>query len=439
MTLQKGRVMSRFVNLDEVAYAAEIDAEIAYIRQSGALGRSAKLEALFDYLVERSRSGVPPREIEIAQDVFGTSQSAAQDGISRVYIHRLRARLKELNANSQRPVQINLPLGQYKFEAEVDLAQARSPDDNELTEARPEVPYSPPRQKTGWSWRPSMAAAAFITFIAFIAGVLIGAVYIFGKRDQVADLRNSAVWSSLLNAPGDAAVIEGDYYMFAELGSTSGAMRVIHDPAINSPGELETYLVRNPAKANSYADVGFSCVPYSVSFAQHRLSPMIARLSGAQVSMMSHTTPGRMLMQNVVYIGLTGGLGRLADPLFASARFRRGQMSDEIWDSETKRGYVGTRKIGSPDAQLRQYGLLSSFAGGRGNRYLVLAGTGDLALIGLSQVMMDSAALAQLAPYAAHNQSFEALYEIEGQHTVITSLKLIGASTRDPSKIWAPQ
>jgi hypothetical protein len=52
---------------------------------------------------------------------------------------------------------------------------------------------------------------------------------------------------------------------------------------------------------------------------------------------------------------------------------------------------------------------------------------------------MDSAALAQLAPYAAHNQSFEALYEIEGQHTVITSLKLIGASTRDPSKIWAPQ
>jgi hypothetical protein len=69
----------------------------------------------------------------------------------------------------------------------------------------------------------------------------------------------------------------------------------------------------------------------------------------------------------------------------------------------------------------------------------VLAGTADLALIGLSQVVMDASALAPLEPYATKNQSFEALYEIEGQHTVITSLKLLAVSRRDPRKIWAAE
>jgi hypothetical protein len=432
--------MSHLVNLNDATYAAEIDAEIDHIRQSGALGRSAQLEALFDYLVERSRAGSPPREIEIAQDVFAGSQFAAQDGTSRVYIHRLRGRLKEHNASSDRPVRITLPLGQYRLEADVGFAEDESSEEGSAevipqSQSQPQpVPEIPRRPR-----RLSLTSAAISTFAALIVGVLLGAVYIFGERDLDVDLRNSAVWASLLNASGGSVVVEGNYYMFAESSASSPTARLIHDPMINSSEDLDAYLVRNPDKVDVYRDVGLNYVPYSVPFAQHRLSPMIARLPNAQISMMTHTTPGRLLMQNVVYIGLTSGLGLLTDPVFAGSRFRLGKNSGEIRDFASNRNYVGTSATESHEGQQRQYGLLSSFAGGRGNRYLVLAGTADLALIGLSQVVMDASALAPLEPYATKNQSFEALYEIEGQHTVITSLKLLAVSRRDPRKIWAAE
>ena len=46
-------------------------AEIARVRASGVLGGSGRLLELFEFLAQRSAEGRPPKEAEIALEVFG--------------------------------------------------------------------------------------------------------------------------------------------------------------------------------------------------------------------------------------------------------------------------------------------------------------------------------------------------------------------------------
>ena len=112
--------MNQTVQLNDGEHARAIDREIRHIRDSGALGRSSKLRDLFDYLVERSRSGNPPREVEIAQDVFGRTDQASDDGAGRVYIHRLRRRLEDIyKERDDADIRISFPLGEYRLVGEI--------------------------------------------------------------------------------------------------------------------------------------------------------------------------------------------------------------------------------------------------------------------------------------------------------------------------------
>ena len=71
--------------------------EVDRFRSSGLLGRPGSLSALFEFLVTRTLSDQPPKEIEIALEVFGKNSdfAAGEDAVVRVYIHRLRRKLEE--------------------------------------------------------------------------------------------------------------------------------------------------------------------------------------------------------------------------------------------------------------------------------------------------------------------------------------------------------
>ena len=80
---------------EDTDYRARLTAEAARFRASGDLGRSEPLIRLFDFLLERSLVGRVPKEIEIAQEVFGKTADfdVMADASVRVYIHRLRRKL----------------------------------------------------------------------------------------------------------------------------------------------------------------------------------------------------------------------------------------------------------------------------------------------------------------------------------------------------------
>jgi len=100
----------------EDATADRLAAHGDRIRRSGALGKSQQINRLFDLLLERSLAGVAPKEVEIAQIVFGKSADAdlASDATVRVHVHRLRKKLEELppDENGER---LALSRGQYRL------------------------------------------------------------------------------------------------------------------------------------------------------------------------------------------------------------------------------------------------------------------------------------------------------------------------------------
>ncbi|MGI4880916.1 MAG: hypothetical protein ACRYG4_25925 [Janthinobacterium lividum] len=431
--------MLKLIGLDDPDFAAAIDIEIEHLQASGALGRSAQLKALFIYLVERSRAGSSPREIEIAQDVFSRSHSTGDDGISRVYVHRLRRRLDLYYVQVSRPLRLSLPIGEYRLLASVaddkiEGANEPIPDPVDL----PAMP-APERGRSPAVWGLAGAGLAFLA-CAIIYASLSALAPSHHRYEQlgIAAARSSSLWSSLVDRDG-LLVVEGDYYLFAEFGPDLTPSRLIHDLNIGSRDDLNAYLLMHPADASRYGDVGLNYLPFSTSFAQMEFAPLLTGIRGLQVGAMSKTSPARLLTQNILYLGLTSGLGSLAEPLFAGSRFGTGMSFDEIKDLKTKRTYVGETGMDDTSGQRRQYGIVSSFPGSQGNRYLVVAGTGDLALVGLSEAMIDPKHLAELEPYARKEGSFEALYQIDGQHTIISSVHLVAVSLRDPAKIWMAQ
>jgi hypothetical protein len=113
------------------------------IQKSGALGKSSQLNRLFELLLERSLAGTAPKEVEIAQTVFGKSTDVdlAADATVRVHVHRLRKKLDELppDENGER---LALPRGEYRL--------VIVPPEAVHTEDRAAPPRRLPRRS--WAW-----------------------------------------------------------------------------------------------------------------------------------------------------------------------------------------------------------------------------------------------------------------------------------------------
>src|SRR5258708_12620205 len=93
-------------------------AELAVgLRARQALGRSDGLNRLFDYLVASARSGMRPKEFEVAAAVFGRGAAfdGSQDASVRVAVHRLRRKLDDFYAGPRPddPPRLATPKGQY--------------------------------------------------------------------------------------------------------------------------------------------------------------------------------------------------------------------------------------------------------------------------------------------------------------------------------------
>lgn len=416
--------MHRSVQLDDREFAAAIDREIAHLSDSGALGRSSKLRELFDYLVERSRSGNPPREIEIAQDVFGRTAQAVDDGSGRVYIHRLRRRLEEIyKERRDAELRIALPLGEYRLVAEIGEAENGAADERAVAS-----PHGRP-------WRALVLGALAGAALMLIAAALLLPQPI-AESWKAAEARRSAVWAPLFANDRSVIVAEGDHYLFAERTADGQPERLIRDHGIHSREELDTFLLAHPEQAGRYGDAGLGYVPTTVPRAQLYLSRILLAEPNVRMLPASRVPDSAMLSQNIVYLGLTSGLGPLRAPAGSGSRFALDRNADRIRDMRTGRLYGDSGPHSGDATPRRQYGLVSLFAGKEGNRFIILAGTSEMGLVGLAETLADPARLAELAK--AGDGPVEALYQIDSQGGGVLAVRLIATNRRDSRRIWTP-
>lgn len=420
--------MSPPFSLSDPDHSEEIDREIAHLLKSGMLGRSPLLKALFAYLVDRGRRNQPPREVEIAQDVFARSADiAVEDGISRVYVHRLRRRLESFYRDNPSYLQIELPHGEYRLVARLIIPQHDGPIPDEHYE--PDLPEKLPG--------PGRRRYSFLIWGTFMAAFCGFAILVLTLPKKESSVLESNVWSPILTNGRPTLVVEGDYYLFGEYDGTLDVRRLILDFNIRTRDELEAYLLRHPDDARKYGDVHEKYLPFSISYALMQLSPILRDMKDLRIAPASALSTGPLPIQNIIYLGLTSGLAEVSTPLLASSRFTFGSGYDEIVDQVLHKSYLGHSDMLDNGEPERQYGIVSEFPGPNGNRYLVVTGTGELALSGLAQAITDQKLLAQIDRTASAGLAFEALFKIDGQQGAVTSISLITVARRDSSRIWS--
>lgn len=414
----------------------DCEAEVARIRDGGLLGRAGRLSDLFDYLLQRSLNDDPPKEVEIVSDVFSKgSAPASDDAVARVYIHRLRKRLEEIAANADGRAQIRLtiPRGEYRLVAErIDvIGRADAAENNRQSSALDRLP----RWVRG---RAAFAVGAFAACALLLGNIVAWSLLADGdrraSRHTVAD---SAHWAPVVSGEGDLLLVVGDYYMFGEYEDRLFLKRLIRDFSINSKEDLVESYLTTPEAFDQYGDVALQYLPTSTAFALADLAPVIADRD-VRIALASELTDEQLKENDILYVGLTSGLGKLLGPVFTRSRFELGESFDIIHDTEAGRTYTSEAFLAAPsDAMYRDYGLFKSFLGPAGNQIIVLAGTRDTALMGLSEILVAQPTAQELEEAGARPFEAEALFEVQGHKHINLRARLIAAGPVESAAVWS--
>jgi len=389
------------------------DAEVARVRSSGALGESGRLLELFGFLAGRGADMPSASQAEIAETVFGQTQTSVDDATVRVYIHRLRKRLDEFYAEAgvgPGGARLTLPAGTYALR----LARAEG--------EAPAAGGEPPRRRIG-----SLALLA-IALIALAGAFLLGREL---PRQGSAPPVN-AMWQPFLDSPRPKLVVVGDYYMFGEIDPLDPQRgRLIRDFRVNSTADLELMQDLEPQRYGAAEDVGLNYLPFSVAYGLDEVVPILAR-DGREVRVIaaSELQPDMLNDYDVIYLGLVSGMHLLEDVTFMNSGFEIGETYDQLHDKASDRTYTSeeARNLASP-VYYRDYGYVARFHAPSGALVAVVAGARDTGLRGISPIVVSADLPARIEREA--DGDFEALYEITGQQGADLSEKLLIARKRD--------
>lgn len=391
----------------------QLQAQAEKIRSSNALGREGPLTRLFEFLLERSLAGAAPKEIEIAMLVFGKGPDfpVAQDSSVRVYVHKLRRKLDEHYAGAGRAEvnRIVVPKGEYRLVVE-EVSAPEQPAQQPSLEQE-----TVPRARRFMGGRALwLALVLAVSFVANVALVVDRSETAQGDV-AYADLRGNPLWSKLLADDAPINVVIGDYYIFGERGPDGNVERLIREFNINSSSDLHELLYTQPELKQQYENLELRYLPVSSATVLAEVMSILAPgKRRVRISLASDVNGHTLKAGHIVYIGFLSGMGMLQDLAFQNSRFSVGDSFDEIVDGEEHRKYVS--EAGEPLSGgriYRDYGYLSSFAAPTGKQIVVIAGTRDVAVAHMAEVLTSKTQLDALSQ-AASGPTLEALYEVTG-------------------------
>ena len=416
------------------ASGSRLRAQAETVLARDALGRSQALERLFRFLLACSLEGRAPKELEIADQVFGRALANAEgDASIRVHIHRLRRKLDDFyaGAGAAERERIAIPRGGYRLTVEeMPPPAVAAAEPHESVAVRRRRPY----------------------LLIVVASVLLmlGAGWVgwsIGRQpDKVeaslAAARASAVWQPVVSDGRRTAIVAGDYYIFGEQDENGDIARLVRKFDINSARDLEDAVDREPELARTQVDLGLTYLPIGIGNALRVVVPVLLRNDHERVSTLvwpaSELSPEMLKLTNIVYLGYLSGLGSLRDPVFSGSRFAIGGSYDEIIDRRTARRYVAGTHLDQTGQNPRQdYAIISSFPGVSGNRIVVIAGTRDAALMQAADYATRPESLAEMTRGIEPGQAFETLLSIESVRNVGLRAHLLVSAPRQGEIDWS--
>ena len=193
---------------------SEIEILAGRLRAANLFGRSEALRKLFDFLVAHANDSQAPRELEVAEAIFGASADfdSTQDASVRVYIHRLRQRLDDYYAGSGKgeATRLALPKGiGYRIVVEPLEAQPTAVGQTAATAQEP-------RRWRLRHW--AILGGVVLLFLNVAAWMFF--VEAGHRNDEFAAVRANPLWNGSLSDSRSITLVVGDYYILAKTPTT---------------------------------------------------------------------------------------------------------------------------------------------------------------------------------------------------------------------------
>jgi len=398
----------------ERAFAAEVER----LRLAGVPGESGRLRELFDFLAGRGADAGSVSQAEIAEQVFGQTDTEGDDATVRVYIHRLRKRLEDFYAGEGDRLgepRLAIPAGTYALRLQDGAAESEEPE--------PGGPVMLPRRKM------------LLPLLGVLGLALAGGGFLAGRiQSESAEAPPAnALWQPFLDSQRPTLIVLGDYYIFGEIDPVRPEDgRLIRDFRVNSPTDLVRMQDLDPQHFDNAEDVGLNYLPFSAAYGMQEIVPVLAR-GGRQVSILSASQlePDMLNYFDIVYIGLFSGMHLLEDVNFMNSNFQLGESYDELIDIGSGKNYISeeARRLASP-AYYRDYGYIARFRAPSGALVAVIAGARDTGLRGVAPLATALPLAPELEEPSSKGAAFEALYQITGQQGADLSEKLLAVQER---------
>ena len=371
--------------------------EVEAIRASGILGDKGRLPELFDYLAAHSGSNEILSENLVAAEVFGKRDfvSSSDDAKVRVYIHRLRKKLDEYYATTSpqsKDCRLTLPRGQYRLVLEQTAGSNRVAKKSKLL---------------------------LIVMIALLANMLMWVAFYWGNIEK--SKAPSALTLLLEKNDRPITILVGDYYMFGQQDEKGTLSVLMRDFEVNSPVDRERLYPDS-------IDVGLTYLPPSAAYALSYIVPVVDR-SGRNYQVLKVSAANSDVLKNsdVIYLGLISGMSFIESLVFENTRFMPGASYDEIIDLKTNDYYSSSEAQGLiSGATYHDYGYFELKRPSSNNLVLVVAGTRDTGLRGISELLAKPDIEPQLQGLEKQDK-FEMLVEIEGQQQTDINIRVIEA------------
>lgn len=380
--------------------------------------RSESLLRLFDFLLERSISGHPPKEIEIAEALMSTMPTVPQGTTVRVYVHRLRKKL-DLIYTGWQGARLIIPRGEYS----IILS-------NEETE-----PAAASRLRPVPALRRHHVAMAVAAIVVANAAIAIGLTRHGTPSNPMAA---PALLRPITASTRPKVVVVGDYYLVAE----QPGGRMIRQPGIASREDLDVYLMRNPRDAGRLTDRELHYVPAGMTMALRDIASALASRQGEPAATLipaSQLTTPTIKSADIVYVGLFDGIDRLLrNALFQMSGFKVGASYDILIDKKTGRHFTSDGAVLADDRTARRdYGYIASLPGPSGNRILFVTGMREAAVLQMAALVADPDRLAAMhAQLGGATGAFEALFQVRTLGTTDLGSQLVIARRLNARGVW---
>ena len=371
---------------------------------------SKKYLDLLKYLIEKTEKGVSPKEKDIATEALekGDDFDPIIDTSVRVYIYRLRKKLKDYYKNEGHldKVQISIPKGEYH----VEFSKHKNKTDQNL-KYHINLPF---------------IIATIILLMSLSALIYLRHDYLsFQESLKIIDNHND-IWAPFLNSERSTLLVLGDHFFYASRENNDySTEKHIRYHKINNINDFNEFITgkENNSNIQYFKDGEYFLDPYCVQTLVY-LDPIFYGVrKNFEIKTASHVIWDDFRNYNIIFVGSFKTLG-IFNTLFNNLhiKYELFPLPNKIIIADSLSNSVevfNTSITKQPPLFRREYSMIAKMPGPNNNVILLLCGFN---YIGVEMALKTVAIPERLKKCEANLKNefdsipsfFEMVYQVEG-------------------------